>query len=353
MRKSLLIIEAFVVVLFLVLMFFYVKGADTQVNPPPLAQAQKFIEQGNADFEKQDLVKALIAYWRAIESIESTKQGASDHRNQLDKSLLHAHVRVAEIYFHSNWNEDAEAHLDRIAKDQPDHIDVRLLRGKLLFGYGEKEAATEEFLHVLELNPAHPEAHYTLGLLYQGSKQFKEAINYHKQAIKNDPALVELPFETAPIGLLARLQLSRTYRRIVQEFTYGDHNLTSEQLSEMGELTDKAIALLKEAVAHKPNYTEAKDDLIDLLYLQAQGLERGEGDVRFYGEALKVYEQIVKLDPSQIDAWQNMGEINLSFLHNREAALSAFQSAFALYPDPNVRAVIKSIEEDLQNPMPE
>ena len=353
MGKWLLTFEAIAVILFLGLMFLYADGVGTQVNPPPLAQAQKFIEQGDADFAKQDLVRALVAYWRAIECMESTEQGVSDQRNQLDKSLLHAHLRVAEIYFHSNWNEDAEAHLERVAKLKPDHIDVHLLRGKLLYGFGEKEAATEEFLHVLDIDPAHPEAHYTLGLLYQGSKQHKEAINYHKQAIKNDIALVELPFETAPIGLLARLQLSRTYRRIVQEYTYGDHHLTNEQLTEMGVLTDKAIAILKEAVAHKPNYTEAKDDLIDLLYLQAQGLERGEGDVRFYGEALKVYEQIVKLDPNQIDAWQNMGEINLSFLHNREAALNAFQSAFALYPDPNLRAVIKSIEEDLQIPMPD
>ena len=353
MRKWLLLLEAIAVILFLVLMFLYAEGVGTQANSPPLAKAQKFIERGDADYAKQDLVRALVAYWRAIESMESTKQGLSDQRSHLDKSLLHAHLRVAEIYFHSNWNEDAEAHLERVAEKQPDHIDVHLLRGKLLYGFGETEAATEEFLNVLELDPAQPEAHYTLGLLYQGSKQYKEAVYYHKQAIKYDLALVELPFETAPIGLLARLQLSRTYRRIVHEFTYGDRDLTGEQLTEIGELTDKAIVLLKEAVTYEPNYTEAKKDLVDLLYLQAQGLERGEGEIRFYGEALEVYEQIVKLDPNQIDAWQNMGEINLSFLHNPEAALSAFQRAFALYPDPNLRAIIKSIEEDLQNPTPE
>ena len=353
MRKWLLLLEAIVVVLFLVLMFLYAEGVGTEVNSPPLAQAQKFIEQGDADFAKQDLVRALVAYWRAIESMESTEQGLSDQRNHWDKSLLHAHLRIAEIYFHSNWNEDAEAHLERVAKIQPDHIGVHLLRGKLLYGYGEKAAATEELLHVLEKDPAHPEACYILGLLYQGTKQYKEAIRYHKQAIKNDPELVELPFESAPIGLLARLQLSRTYRRTVHEYTYGDRDLTAEELTEIGELTDKAIVVLEEAVVHEPNFTEAKEDLINMLYDQAQSLERGEGDVRFYGEALKVYEQIVELDPNQVDAWQQMGEINLGFLQEPEAALKAYQKAYQLYPDPSVLAAIKSIEEDLQNLIPE
>lgn len=352
MRKWLLYFEAIVLVLFLILMFLYVKGAQTEVDAPPLAQAQAFIEQGDADFAKQDLVRALVAYWRAIESIESAKPRGSNQQDQQDKSLLHAHLRVAEIYFHSNWNEDAEAHLKRAAKDQPNHIGVHLLRGKLLYGYGEKAAATEEFLHVLEKKSTHPEAHYTLGLLYQGAKQYEEAIHYYKQAIKNDLELAELPFESAPIGLLARLQLSRTYRRTVHEYTYGDRDLTDHELSKIGELTDKAIALLKEAVAHEPNFTEAKKDLIDLLYLQAQSLERGEGDVRFYGEALKVYEQIVKLDPSQVDAWQQMGEINLGFLHEPNAALKAYQNAYQLYPDPSILAVIKSIEEDSQIQIP-
>jgi tetratricopeptide (TPR) repeat protein len=352
MRKWLPYLEAMVVLLFIVLMFLYTKGAGTEAISPSLTQAQAFIKQGDADFARQDLVRALVAYWRAIQSVEMSKQEWSDRTDRLDKSLLHAHLRVAEIYFHSNWNEDSEAHLEHVAKIQPDHFGVHLLRGKLLFGYGEKAAATEEFLHVLEKDSTHPEACYTLGLLYQGAKHYKEAIYYHKQAIKNDPALVQLPFEPAPIGLLARLQLSRTYRRIVQDFEYVDRDLTAAELTEIGELTDNAIAILEEVVANRPNFTEAKEDLINLLYDQAQGLERGVGDVRFYDEALKVYEHIVDLDPSRIDAWQKMGEINHAFRQDPEAALRAYQKAHQLYPDPSVLAAIKSLEEDLQNLVP-
>ena len=348
MHKWLLYLEAMVLALFFVLMFLHVRVDGAEENSPPLAQTQILIERGDADFAKQDLVKALVAYWGAINSIESAKEEMSGNGDKLHKSLLHAHLRVAEIYFHSNWNEDAEAHLERVAKGQPDNVGVNLLRGKLLYGYGEKTAATDELLHVLKKDSTNAEAHYTLGLLFQGTEQFQEAIHYYKQAIEHDPALVQLPFESAPFGLLARLQLSRTYRRIVHDYTYGGRDLTTVELSEIGELTDKAIVLLKEAVAHEPTFTEARDYLVELLYLQAQSLERGEGDVRFYGEALKVYEHIVELDPSQIDAWQQMGEINLGFLQEPEAALKAYRNAYELYPDPSMLAAIKSIQEDLQ-----
>jgi len=353
MHKWLLFLETMVLALFFALMFLHVKVAGTEENPQPLAQAQSLMERGDSDFAKQDLVKALVAYWSAINSIETAKEGRLDTGNQLEKSLLNAHLRVAEIYFHSNWNEDAEAHLERVAKEQPDHIGVHLLRGKLLYGYGEKAAATEALLHVLEKDSTNPEAHYTLGLLYQGAQQYKEAIHYYKQAIENDAELVPLPFESAPFGLLARLQLSRTYRRIVHDYTYGGRDLSAEELSEIVELTDKAVELLKEAVAQEPNFADAKDDLIDLLYVQAQSLERGEGDVRFYGDALEVDEYIVELDANQVDAWQKMGAINLSFLQEPESALEAYQKAYQLYPDPLILAAIKSIQEGLQIQIPE
>ncbi len=351
MRKWLLYLEAMVVLLFIVLMFLYTKGDGTEANSPSLTQVYAYIKQGDADFAKQDLVRALVGYWRSIQAIEMAKQELSDETNQLDKSLFHAHLRVAEIYFHTNWNEDAEAHLEHVAELQLDHIGLHLLRGKLQFAYGEKAAATEELLHVLEKNSGHSEACYTLGLLYQGAKQYKEAIYYHKQAIKNDPELVELPFEPAPIGLLARLQLSRTYKQIVQDYKFVDRNLSAEELSEIGELSNKAIAILEEVVVNRPNFTEAKEALIDLLYNRAQSFERGEGDVRFYDEALNVYKHIVALDASQIRAWRKIGEINLSFLQAPEASLKAYQKIYQLYPDPNVLAMIKSIEQGLHNQM--
>jgi tetratricopeptide (TPR) repeat protein len=353
MHRWLPYFEAIAVVLFIALIFLYTKRGGTNLNPASLAQAQALIEQADADFVKRDLAKALITYWHAVEAMEAAKQESSTATSELDESLLHAHLRVVEIYLHSHWSEDADAHLKRAEKIQPDHVDVHLLRGKLLRDYAEQASATQEFLAVLEKEPAHAEAHYLLGVLYQSTKQYKEAIAYYEQAIEHDSELIQLPFESAPIGLLARLQLSRTYRGILQNYRFVDRELTSEELAEVEGLEDKGITVLEEAVEKGPNFTEAKEELIDSLYRRATILERGEGDLRFYDEALNVYEHIATLDATDADAWKKIGQINFYFLQEIEAALEAYNRAYQLDPDPEILALIKNIEEDLQHGMNE
>ena len=111
----------------------------------------------------------------------------------------------------------------------PDHPAVHLLRGKLLRDIGEQALAVQEFLAVIAKDPTYAEAHYQLGVLYQGTKQFEEAQAHYEKAIENDPDLTDIPFEPMPIGLQARLQLSRTYRNIQQMYQFIDRELTAEE----------------------------------------------------------------------------------------------------------------------------
>ena len=96
-------------------------------------------------------------------------------------------------------------------------------------------------------------------MLYQGTKQFEEAQDHYKKAIENDPDLIDVPFEPIPIGLQARLQLSRTYRNIQQMYQFIDRELTAEEQAQLVGLDDKGLEILEEVVAHAPHYTEAKE----------------------------------------------------------------------------------------------
>jgi tetratricopeptide (TPR) repeat protein len=341
MRKWLPYFEAVILVLLIALIFLNTRRGGVEATLPPSSQAQAFIEQGDKDFAKQDLPKALIEYWRAIQAFEA------DAHSIKPESLLHARLRVSEIYFHSNWAEDAETHLERAAKINPDHADVHLLRGKLLRDKGEQVLAVKEFLKVVEEDPMHAEAHYSLGVLYQGTKQYEQAIVYYEKAVENDPDLINLPFESAPTGLQARLQLSRTYRSLLQGYQFIDRELTDEEQAQLAGLEDKGIAVLEEVVRRDPDFTEAKGELIGLLYGRAAVLRRG-GEERAYDEALAVYEKIVALDPTEIDAYQWIGQIHHAFLQDPEAALEAYKKAYQLEPDPGTLAIIKSLEVDLQ-----
>ena len=341
MRKWLPYFEAVVLIVLIVLIILNTKRGGAEINSPPASQAGAFIEQGDEYFAKQDLPQALLAYWEGIQAIEA------DTNNTNHASRLHAHLRVSEIYFHSNWVADAEIHLNRAAVIDPDYPGVHLLRGKLLRDTGERAQAVQEFLAVIAKDPTYAEAHHLLGVMYQGAKQFKEAIAHYEKAIENDPDLIDVPFESVPIGLQARLQLSRTYRNILQTYQFIDRELTAEEQARLAGLEDRGLEILEEVVTHAPDFTEAKEELIGLLYGRAGTLRRG-GEERAYDDALDVYQKIVTLDPTEIDAYLWMGQIYNSFLQDPESALEVYRKAYALEPDSMTLTEIKTLERDLE-----
>ncbi len=341
MRKWLPYFEAMMLVILIVLIVLHTKRGGAETDLPPASQAQGLIEQGDEYFAKQDLAKALFAYWSGVQAM-----GADTHN--VDRALrLHAHLRISEIYFHSNWIQDAEIHLERASRINPNHPTVHLLRGKLFRDTGDQAEAVKEFLAVIATDPTYAEAHYLLGVLYQGTRQFEEATAHYEKAIANDPDLTHLPFELAPIGLQARLQLSRTYRNILQAYQFLDRDLTAEEQAQLAGLEDKGIAILEEVVARVPNFIEAKEELIGLLYARAATLRRG-GEQRAYDDALDVYEKIVTLDSTEVDAYLWIGQIYQSFLQDPESALEAYRKAYALEPDSMTLTEIKNLERDLE-----
>ena len=285
----------------------FTHNGQTQSKAPPISRAQKFIKQGDQDFAKRDLGRAALAYWEAIRIIESAKQDGQERVEGFANELFHANLRVAEIYLHSSWIKDARNRLEHAARIKPDHVKVHLLRGKLVRDDGESLSAANEFLAAIKIDPTNAEAHYRLGLLYRSNKQFEEAVARYKTAIEHDAELVELPFESQPIGLQARLQLARIYRRMLQDYRFVDRELSEQEINKIGQMEEDAVAILEQAVDRSPNFAEAKNELIRLLESRALIIER-HGDTRPYDEALKVYERIVELDSTNADIWKKIGK---------------------------------------------
>ena len=350
-RNWLPYLEGAIIILFIVLIVVFTHSGATQSKASPISQAHEFIKQGDQDFAKRDLGRAALAYWEAIRIIESAERDGNESINGLDDELLHVNLRVAEIYLHNSWIKDARNRLAHAARIQPDHVDVRLLRGKLARDDGEQLSAANEFLAVTEINPTHAEAHYLLGLLYRSNEQFEEAVARYKTAIDHDAELAELQFESQPIGLQARLQLARTYRRMIQDYQFIDREVSEQEINKIGQMEEDAVAVLEEAIDRSPNFSEAKTELVSLLESRALIIER-QGDTRPYDEALKVYERIVELDPTSpniADIWKKIGEIYASFLHDKEAALKAFKEAYQIDSDLAILAEIENLEADLAN----
>ena len=307
--------------------FLYSTGYSGIRIPTPVTGRVLFIQQADVLFRNRTLPMLPSTIGRRYERwkrrIKSRISPINGILTDSAEVRLRANLRIAEIYSQSNWLKDAKARLEYAERIQPEHAGVRLLRGKLFRDEGLLAEATEEFLAVLKNAPNHAEAHYLLGVLYQGSKQFEQAAEHYTKAVENDPEFLDLPSEKAPIGILARLQLSRTYARMLQGYQFLDREFTETDLAEVKRLESESILLLEQAHENMPEMNEVVDDLVRLLFVRASALEREDIETRQYVDALQVYERIVELDPEEVRAWERMGEIYASFLGDKEAALGS------------------------------
>ena len=197
----------------------------------PASQIGAFIEKADTLFAQEDLVDAALLYWRVLQALETAEKeqiclGKRGVPNKRWRSVLHANLRIAEIYSRSSWLKDAKARLEHAARIQPDHADVRLLRGKLLRdeGLDDESIGTSrrnEFLAVLE-NAIRATLKHTISSVSstKGTDNLKKPLNTTNKAIENDPDLRDVATEKAPIGILARLQLSRTYNKMLQGYQF-------------------------------------------------------------------------------------------------------------------------------------
>ncbi len=355
LRNWLIYAEILGVVGFIVLAAFYIRRGSAESEPFPLSDVADFIEQADTRFAQQDLTDAALYYWQALQALEAVEKEQVISVNGVSQTAgaigLHANLRIAEIYSQNSWAKDARARLEHAARIQPNHPDVRLLRGRLLSNDALDDTllaqATEEFLAVIESDPNNAEAHYRLGVLYHGNKQLEEAAVHYKKAIQSDPEFRDVTSEKSPIGILARLQLSRTYAKMLQNYQFLDREFTDEDMAEVTRLESESILLLEQALEKRPGMDEVIADLVRLYSARARALGREDTETRGYGDALRVYERIVELDPQDVLAWEQMAEIYVGFLGDKAKALEMYRKVYEIEPHPTVLANIKSLEEDL------
>ena len=355
LRNWLIYAEILAVVGFIVLAAFYIRRGSAESEPFPLSDVADFIEQADTRFAQQDLTDAALYYWQALQALEAVEKEQVISVNGVSQTAgaigLHANLRIAEIYSQNSWAKDARARLEHAARIQPNHPDVRLLRGRLLSDDALDDVllaqATEEFLAVIGSDPNNAEAHYRLGVLYHGNKQLEEAAVHYKKAIESDPEFRDITSEKSPIGILARLQLSRTYAKMLQNYQFLDREFTDEDMAEVTRLESESILLLEQALEKRPGMDEVIADLVRLYSARARALGREDIETRGYGDALRVYERIVELDPQEVRAWEQMAEIYAGFLGDKAKALEMYRKVYEIEPHPTVLANIKSLEEDL------
>lgn len=320
MKKFQIATEAVLIIIFLSFSLIRVAGCWLTEGGNREANADKsemtvsdYLQRGDKLYEDGDFATASLMYWSALKQKDN---------------LVEPRIKLANIYFYQNhWSDDAMVQLDRAVELEPKNAEAHFLRGKIFRNDGLSEKAAKEYLLALEAEPRNPGFHYHLGALYHANQLYEKAIDEYKLAINYDTNLTRPHFEPAPYGLQARFMLARLYKQTQR--------------------IDEAIDELEKVIAVDESYQDAKNDLIDLLDLKAQAVSHG-GNMRDYSWALELYERIVQLDPTNVDAWVEIGKIKYYWLNKPKEALQAFQKASELDPThPDVILHMKSLRQEL------
>jgi len=152
------------------------------------------------------------------------------------------------------------------------------------------EHAMENSLRAVEINDQLAPVHITMGLVYDGTGQYEEAVEEFQQALKLNPVSHE------------------GYRGLAKAYA---------TLNQM----EKAEATYQRAIELKPDYWTGYYDLG--FFYQRQGRNK---------DALEQLHKAVKLEPQGFVAWNNLGGLYL-YLNLRTEAQKMFERSLEIEPN--------------------
>lgn len=79
------------------------------------------------------------------------------------------------------------ARFNSVIADNPDSLEARLLYGKFLADYGDREGARDQFLHAAQIDPSIAVIHQQLGNFYAEERDPTRAMAFYLNAIGLDP----------------------------------------------------------------------------------------------------------------------------------------------------------------------
>jgi protein O-GlcNAc transferase len=161
----------------------------------------------------------------------------------------------------------AVALLESIIKNNPRDADARLLLGSILAEEGKREQAIVHLSEAVRLRPRSAEAHNALGEALSGVGDDKAARREFESAVRLAPDLaparVSLGLILAQAGetTAAAEHLDRAIRLLGRDPEAAFPKYLRAKIHTEREEIDKAAALLKDAVALRPDFFEAWSDL--------------------------------------------------------------------------------------------
>ncbi len=186
--------------------------------------------------------------------------------------------------------------------------------------------ALKELLLALKHDPENPDAHYTLGFLFQGRRDLEKSIHHLKEAIRLRPDFADAYNNLGTVHLEqgryddAIAAFKKALGVVTYPTPYLPHGNLGWAYYKRGDLR-AAVKSLKTALFHNPKFCLGHNNL-GVVYQQL-------GD---HGLAKRHLEQALSMCPKYVEAHYRLGLSHLK-LQRRDLAQAQFQSCQQLSPD--------------------
>jgi tetratricopeptide (TPR) repeat protein len=282
---------------------------------------------------------------------------------RLRANITAVKVLLAQVYLKKGDFPKAIDLADSVIKSQPGNVQARIVRTACLLGTKDVKRAKEELEQIVRAAPNSSDALFQLAIISFGEKNYKDATNFFEQMKKANPndtrgqmglmevALAQNNHEAAiqmardavaadPNRRDSKVQLANVLARagkydealgIFQQMAQADPK-SAEYVLKVGELyrlkgdINSAIENYKKAAALAPNQA-APQMRIALMY----------ETVGRRSEAKPIYEQVLRMDPANVVALNNLAFAKAEDGSDLDQALAYAQRAKQHVPnDPNI-----------------
>lgn len=221
---------------------------------------------------------------------------------------------------------EAKAEAARVSAALPKEGEPRLMLGSILAEEGNFTEALPQLQEAVRLMPASAVAQNALGEAYQAVGDSKTARAAFENAVRLDGSLGaahanlgQVLLETGDSAAAVK-HLDRAIALLGQSPDAAHSQYLRARIYADQEEPEKAVALLKQAVALQPDFAEAWSDL-----------GQAHKSLREYAPAFAAFERSVRLDPGNAVSQYRLGAEYLR-LRKPHEAVSHLQESFRLNP---------------------
>jgi tetratricopeptide (TPR) repeat protein len=300
------------------------------VNSSPIANSYYYFMRSHYEELRLKDNEAVASMLKAVES---------------DQNSPYLNVEAAKLMSRVGRVDEAVAFSERAISLDPDNIEARLLNAWLAAGRANWEAAENQYIEVLRIDPLNEEALSYLGALYAESGRMDEAAQTFTRLGAQSPKLFLPDYY---LGRLAQRQANRKeaityFRRSLNKNPYfvpamAELALLYEQENRLKE----AEALYRQLIKLQPESNVPQARLSHIL------LKTGRKS-----QALEVLTQMSKSLPNSLDTVQTSIVISLAYIDEGMFKEAAQELEGALLKNPShdtVKYLLASLMAELGNP---